>query len=65
MSTLAVKSYLKAINELSDLIKSVGRTCFIVSVGKLTVAKLANFPEIEVFVNVSCPLSAVIQDNEK
>ncbi|KAI3652444.1 hypothetical protein MP228_002769 [Amoeboaphelidium protococcarum] len=65
VSTLAVKSYLKAINELSDLIKSVGRTCFIVSVGKLTVAKLANFPEIEVFVNVSCPLSAVIQDNEK
>ncbi|KAI3638935.1 hypothetical protein MIR68_003433 [Amoeboaphelidium protococcarum] len=65
VSTLAVKSYLKAINEISDLIKSVGRTCFIVSVGKLTVAKLANFPEIEVFVNVSCPLSAVVQDNEK
>ena len=38
-----------------DRIRGAGKRCYTFLVGKPNVAKLANFPEIDVFVLVACP----------
>ncbi|KPJ15380.1 Diphthamide biosynthesis protein 2 [Papilio machaon] len=43
------------INRLKDLCKVNGKKSYIISVGKPNVAKLANFPEIDIYVMVACP----------
>lgn len=46
IGTLAVQNYLKIIERLKSLIKSRGKKYYLISVGKPTVAKLANFQEV-------------------
>ncbi|XP_041975133.1 2-(3-amino-3-carboxypropyl)histidine synthase subunit 2 [Aricia agestis] len=43
------------ISRLKQLCKINGKKSYIVSVGKPNVAKLANFPEIDIYVMVACP----------
>ncbi|KPJ00308.1 Diphthamide biosynthesis protein 2 [Papilio xuthus] len=43
------------ISRLKDLCKVNGKKSYIISVGKPNVAKLANFPEIDIYVMVACP----------
>ncbi|XP_061708330.1 2-(3-amino-3-carboxypropyl)histidine synthase subunit 2 [Cydia pomonella] len=43
------------ITRLKQLCKVNGKKSYIVSVGKPNVAKLANFPEIDIYVMVACP----------
>ena len=38
--------------------------CYTFVVGKLNPNKLANFPEIDVFVAVACPENSIINDKE-
>ena len=53
--TLSVKSYLDIINNLKKLINAAGKKSYLLALGKLNPAKLANFLEIDVFVTVACP----------
>lgn len=46
IGTLSVKNYLKVIDRLKEIIKLNHKKYYLVSVGKPTVAKLANFPEV-------------------
>eukprot|EP00009_Paramoeba_aestuarina_P012385 CAMPEP_0201529014 /NCGR_PEP_ID=MMETSP0161_2-20130828/40326_1 /ASSEMBLY_ACC=CAM_ASM_000251 /TAXON_ID=180227 /ORGANISM="Neoparamoeba aestuarina, Strain SoJaBio B1-5/56/2" /LENGTH=138 /DNA_ID=CAMNT_0047930607 /DNA_START=38 /DNA_END=451 /DNA_ORIENTATION=- len=41
------------------MIEEAGKRAYILAVGKLNPAKLANFQEIDVFVNVCCPESVM------
>jgi len=54
VGTLGVKKFQLAIAHLRALIKKAGRKSYTLAVGKLNVAKLANFQEIDIFVCVAC-----------
>uniref|UniRef100_A0A1B6KQ51 2-(3-amino-3-carboxypropyl)histidine synthase subunit 2 n=1 Tax=Graphocephala atropunctata TaxID=36148 RepID=A0A1B6KQ51_9HEMI len=63
VGTLSVEKYLGAVERVKKLAAYRGKRCYIFSIGKPNPAKLANFPEVEVFVLVSCPESLL--ENEK
>lgn len=46
VGTLGVKNYLGAISHLRELIRKANRKSYTLAVGKLNVAKLANFEEV-------------------
>ncbi|EPZ34132.1 Diphthamide synthesis DHP2, eukaryotic domain-containing protein [Rozella allomycis CSF55] len=60
VGTLAVSSYLDVLEKVKKLIKSSGKKYYVLSVGKLNVAKLANFMEIDVNVLIACPENSVV-----
>ncbi|XP_049947360.1 2-(3-amino-3-carboxypropyl)histidine synthase subunit 2 [Schistocerca serialis cubense] len=55
VGTLGISKYLTAIDRIKNIAKERGKKCYIVVVGKPNVPKLANFPEIDVFVLLACP----------
>ncbi|XP_075230441.1 2-(3-amino-3-carboxypropyl)histidine synthase subunit 2-like isoform X2 [Lycorma delicatula] len=63
VGTLGVNGFLEAIRRVSTLIRRKGKKCYVISIGKPTVAKLANFPEIEMYVMISCP-EAVLENKK-
>lgn len=46
IGTLGVKNYLQILDRIKSLISQSGKKYYLISVGKPTVAKLANFPEV-------------------
>ncbi|XP_041358576.1 2-(3-amino-3-carboxypropyl)histidine synthase subunit 2-like [Gigantopelta aegis] len=64
VGTLGVANYLQLISRLKLLIKTAGKKSYMFVVGKLNVAKLANFPEIDVFVLVACAENTLIDSSE-
>ncbi|CAZ84012.1 unnamed protein product [Tuber melanosporum] len=54
VNTLNVKNYLPVISMLKRQIRDSGRKSYLVVVGKISVEKLANFAEVEVWVGVGC-----------
>ena len=62
--TLGVKDYLAVINHLKTLLKRAGKKSYTFVVGKLNVAKLANFMEVDIYVLVSCPENSLIDSQE-
>ena len=60
VGTLGVAQYQTAIDKLQQLISKAGKKSYTFCVGKLNVAKLANFSEIDVFVIVACPESSLV-----
>uniref|UniRef100_A0A1Q3FCY7 2-(3-amino-3-carboxypropyl)histidine synthase subunit 2 n=1 Tax=Culex tarsalis TaxID=7177 RepID=A0A1Q3FCY7_CULTA len=55
VATLTAAGYLDVVNRLQRLAKARGIRSYIISVGKINPAKLANFAEIDCFVLVGCP----------
>lgn len=64
VGTLGVKDYLTVIDRLSSIIRAAGKKCYKFVVGKLNVAKLANFAEVDVYVLVACPENSLIDSSE-
>ena len=64
VGTLGVKGYGGAIERLRRKIEGSGRRSYTFSVGRITPAKLANFPEVDVFVLVSCPQCSLLDSRE-
>ena len=62
--TLGVAGYQEMISNLRRLIADSGRKSYTIVAGKPNPQKLANFPEIEVFVMVSCELTALIDGRD-
>jgi len=52
------------INSLKELIKATHKKSYVLAMGKLNPAKLANFSEIDVFVLVACPETTLIESKE-
>lgn len=64
VGTLGVADYLQIITRLKVMIKKVGKKSYTFVVGKLNVAKLANFMEIDVFVLVACQENSLLDSSE-
>ncbi len=55
VGTLGSRDFPLILDRLRQTIRRAGKRCYTFLVGKPNVAKLANFPEIDVFVLVACP----------
>ncbi|EZA51997.1 Diphthamide biosynthesis protein [Ooceraea biroi] len=64
VATLGIQEYLTAVNTVKRTLKQKKKKSYILSVGKLNPAKLANFPEIDAFVVVACPENEVFDSRE-
>lgn len=53
--TLAAKGYLDLVKHIQALARNRGVRTYLISVGKVNLAKLANFSEIDCFVLIGCP----------
>eukprot|EP00088_Acartia_fossae_P006701 TRINITY_DN1308_c0_g1_i2.p1 TRINITY_DN1308_c0_g1~~TRINITY_DN1308_c0_g1_i2.p1 ORF type:complete len:496 (+),score=65.14 TRINITY_DN1308_c0_g1_i2:61-1488(+) len=64
VGTLGVANFNDIISRLRSLIKKSGKKSYTFLVGKLNPQKLANFPEVEVFVLVACPETSFPDSSE-
>ncbi|KAJ2797071.1 Diphthamide biosynthesis protein 2 [Coemansia guatemalensis] len=64
VGTLAATRYLRVVEALKQMLRSAGRKYYVFVVGKLNVAKLANFAEIETFVLVACPENSLVDSKD-
>nr|XP_034184072.1 2-(3-amino-3-carboxypropyl)histidine synthase subunit 2 [Osmia lignaria] len=64
VATLGIKDYLKIITMMKDILKQKNKKSYILSVGKINPVKLANFPEIDAFVAITCPENEVFDSRE-
>ncbi|XP_018329150.1 2-(3-amino-3-carboxypropyl)histidine synthase subunit 2-like [Agrilus planipennis] len=64
IGTLAIKNYLSVIDRVKKLLKLNNKKYYLISVGRPTVAKLANFPEIEVYILVSCSMNELYESRD-
>ncbi|XP_031234249.1 2-(3-amino-3-carboxypropyl)histidine synthase subunit 2 isoform X3 [Mastomys coucha] len=59
VGTLGVARHREALAHLRKLTEAAGKRSYVLALGKPTPAKLANFPEMDVFVLLACPLGAL------
>ncbi|XP_015602679.1 2-(3-amino-3-carboxypropyl)histidine synthase subunit 2 [Cephus cinctus] len=64
VATLGIKDYLEAIDMVKKALKAKNKKSYILSIGKLNSAKLANFPEMDAFVVIACPENDVFDSRE-
>jgi len=64
VGTLGVASYMTIIDHLKKLISAAGKKSYTFVMGKLNVAKMANFMEIDCYVLVACPENSLIDSKE-
>lgn len=57
--TLGVARHREALAHLRNLTQAAGKRSYVLALGRPTPAKLANFPEVDVFVLLACPLGAL------
>lgn len=57
--TLGVARHCDALAHLRNLTQAAGKRSYVLALGRPTPAKLANFPEMDVFVLLACPLGAL------
>jgi diphthamide synthase subunit DPH2 len=61
--TLAAGDYGAAVARAEAVVEDAGRKSYTLCVGKVNEPKLLNFPEIEVFVTITCPVSVLLQEH--
>ncbi|XP_006339197.1 diphthamide biosynthesis protein 2 [Solanum tuberosum] len=64
VGTLGVAGYLHMIHQMKDLITRAGKKAYTFVMGRPNPAKLANFPECDIFVYVSCAQTALLDSKE-
>ncbi|KAF3330893.1 diphthamide biosynthesis protein 2 [Carex littledalei] len=64
VGTLGVAGYLHIIQQMKELIEGAGKKSYTLVMGRPTSHKLANFPECEVFVYVSCAQTALLDSKD-
>ncbi|GAB2260791.1 hypothetical protein Droror1_Dr00011646 [Drosera rotundifolia] len=64
VGTLGVAGYLHMIHQMKNLITRAGKKAYLLVMGRPNPAKLANFPECDIFVYVSCEQTALIDSKE-
>nr|XP_004672570.2 2-(3-amino-3-carboxypropyl)histidine synthase subunit 2 isoform X1 [Jaculus jaculus] len=60
VGTLGVAQHREALAHLRKLTQASGKRSYVLALGRPTPAKLANFPEMDVFVLLACPLGALV-----
>eukprot|EP00924_Labyrinthula_sp_SR-Ha-C_P000717 snap_masked-scaffold_7-processed-gene-1.10-mRNA-1 protein AED:1.00 eAED:1.00 QI:0/-1/0/0/-1/1/1/0/515 len=61
IGTLSSENYIQTLQKLRDTLMELGLPYYTFFVGKLTPQKLANFPNVDFFVLLSCPYNSFIQ----
>lgn len=64
VATLTAKGYLDVVTHIQKLAKIRGVRTYVISVGKVNPAKLANFLDIDCFVLIGCPENKLITSRE-
>lgn len=64
VGTLGVLDYLSIIQQLKETLLRAGKRSYMFAMGKLNVAKLANFLEVDVFVLVACPQNSLLDSSQ-
>ena len=64
VATLGVANYLDIIERVKRLITASGKKYYTFIVGKLNPAKLANFPEIDVYTLIACPENSLLDSRD-
>eukprot|EP00736_Rhodelphis_marinus_P013195 Rmarinus@m.6969 len=64
VGTLGIADYLETIHFLQRRLSDSGKKYYTFVVGKINVAKLANFPDVGVFVLVACPQNSLVDSKE-
>lgn len=64
VATLTAKGYLDVVKHIQTLAKIRGVRTYLISVGKVNPAKLANFLDIDCFVLIGCPENKLITSRE-
>lgn len=64
IGTLGVSKYRHILERLKQLIKKAGKKTYVFIVGKINVAKLANFMEIDLFVLIACSENTLLDSSE-
>ncbi|KAL8555102.1 hypothetical protein ACS0TY_003053 [Phlomoides rotata] len=64
VGTLGAAGYLHMIHQMRELISKAGKKSYTFVMGRPNPAKLANFPECDVFINISCPQTALLDSKE-
>ncbi|KAM1249175.1 hypothetical protein ACFX2G_032566 [Malus domestica] len=64
VGTLGVAGYLNMIHQMKELITGAGKKVYTLVMGRPNPAKLANFPECDVFIYVSCAQTALLDSKE-
>uniref|UniRef100_A0A2P2JKD5 2-(3-amino-3-carboxypropyl)histidine synthase subunit 2 n=1 Tax=Rhizophora mucronata TaxID=61149 RepID=A0A2P2JKD5_RHIMU len=64
VGTLGVAGYRNMIHQMRDLVTGAGKKAYTLVMGRPNPAKLANFPECDVFIYVSCAQTALLDSKE-
>ncbi|NWR37028.1 DPH2 synthase, partial [Tachuris rubrigastra] len=64
VGTLGVAGYLALLQRLRELLRRAGKRSYTLAVGKPNPAKLANFPEVDVFVLVACAQNSLLDSSD-
>ncbi|NWX93617.1 DPH2 synthase, partial [Nothoprocta pentlandii] len=64
VGTLGVAGYLDVLQHLRELLRRAGKRSYTLAVGKPSPAKLANFPEVDVFVLVACAQNSLLDSSD-
>lgn len=64
VGTLGVAGYRDAIDSIRNMAKQAGKKTYTMLMGKPSPAKLANLPEVEVFVMVADPQGMILDSKE-
>ncbi|XP_031407041.1 2-(3-amino-3-carboxypropyl)histidine synthase subunit 2-like isoform X1 [Punica granatum] len=64
VGTLGVAGYLHVIDQMKELVTRAGKKAYTLAMGRPNPAKLANFPECDVFIYVSCAQTAMLDSKE-
>lgn len=64
IGTLGITNYLEVINRTKKLAELCHKKYYLISVGKPTVAKLANFEEIDIYVMICCSMNNIFNSHE-
>ncbi|XP_069498494.1 2-(3-amino-3-carboxypropyl)histidine synthase subunit 2 isoform X2 [Ambystoma mexicanum] len=64
VGTLGVADYLSVIEHIKATVRKAGKKSYTFVMGKLNVAKLANFLEVDIYVLVACPENSLLDSSE-
>ncbi|CDW53621.1 Diphthamide syn domain containing protein, partial [Trichuris trichiura] len=64
IGSLTMKDRLKLLHRVREKAKLAKKKCYTFAVNRVTPPKLANFPEVDIFVYIGCPYSSLIDSSE-
>ncbi|GMI16411.1 hypothetical protein TrLO_g12301 [Triparma laevis f. longispina] len=64
IATLNIDKFHKVVKDVKSQIEESGRTCYVFCVGKVNVAKLANYGEVEAFCLIACPENSLLDSGD-